>query len=178
MTPGPALPEFWDGNWKIWDEKGARCLQGHPSRGLLSPSPSLMSRGQRVPWAAWGGNEAVGVPRGGPWEDEDAAKVPSCCRGCEWVQGETEGSARASLAVGTPAAPCLGGQRGHRQQCSDETLVLGEFPGRGERDVGKGRVSLCSVQGKQQNSSSEGADISSAAAFGDERVPGLVLGEL
>lgn len=75
---------------------------------------------------------------------------------------------------------CWGGQQGRRQQqiYSDETPVLAQFLGRGEQDMGKSRVSLCSVQGKQQKASLEGAGISSAAAFGDERVPGLVLREL
>lgn len=44
--------------------------------------------------------------------------------------------------------------------------------------MGKGRVSLCSVQGKQQKVFLEGDVVSSAAACGDEWAPGLVLGEL
>lgn len=68
----------------------------------------------------------------------------------------------------------------HRQQqiISGETLVLGELLGRGEQDMGKSRISLCSVQGKQQKVFLEGDVVSSAAACGDEWAPGLVLGEL
>lgn len=66
---------------------------------------------------------------------------------------------RAGLAAGTLAAASFGRQWGHRQQqiYSDETLVLGEFLGRGEQDLGKSGASLCSVQGKQQKASSEGS---------------------
>lgn len=87
---------------------------------------------------------------------------------------------QASLAAGTLAGTSLGGQQGHRQQqiYSDQTPVPAQFLGRGEQDMGKSRVSLCSVQGKQRKASLEGAGISSAAAFGDEQVPGLALREL
>lgn len=64
-------------------------------------------------WGGWGAQ--------GPWEDEDAANVALCCRGCEWVPGETQGSAPSRPGwrdagshepwgtVGTPTAANLQG---------------------------------------------------------------------